>query len=1761
MADSIELASVYINLVPSLRGAPQAISAAINNSTVQKASSQLGTQMVDGIASALRSAAAIPQAVQAMAAKAVTGLKALIDAAPQVGRAFSATARTIAGAAGDILSTWQGALAKLMPRAAEAANGIRNALASGARAAGDAVTSALRGAANAAGSAWQAATRPAAAAFNTIAAAASSVGSRISGTISGWASTAAGAMSRFAAPAVNAFNSVANAASGFGGRALSAVTGWTSQAASRVSSAMGTVGSAIGSTRSIVGSTMSSVQSIWQSAWSRMPAPVTNVVSSIGRGLSGLPGRIGGAIASGTASAINATASMASRIGDTLQQGVATGVRMTGLALAGLGTVITANLGGAIQRADQLNVFPKVMANIGYSSQEAGEQIKRISTSLDGLPTATDDIVRMAQSLAPLTGDLTSATDVSLALNNALLAGGASTVLAGNAMEQYRQMLAKNSVDMQGWRSMVMAMPGQMDMVAKSLLGASANSMELYDAMKTGTVSFEDFNNALLELNSNGIDGLAGFEEQARTATQGIGTAFINAGTRIKRAMAAVIDAIGVDVISKKINDLTSGIVGFGEKVAAAITKLKGSQAFDGLNVSLSAMLPVLGGLFGALGPLLSQIPLIGRAFVGLTGPVGIAIGLFAAMMANSQQLRDALGTAFKTIGEVFTSTPMKEALTGLSDSLGKVANQMGGALATAVSTIAPALASMASTVLPVLASTLGTVVEALAPIAGTIMTTIASVLAQILPVLAQLAAMVLPVIASVISRLAEALAPVIQQIATVLVGALAQLLPVVLQVAEMILPVVVDLIDQLLPVITEVITVIANLVAEILPVLVEVISAILPVLAQIVSAILPVLAPLLSAIVQVISAVVQVLAAVLVPVIRVLAAIIVPVIQVIGAVFLWLWEHVVSPVFTWITERISGFADWMVNTGVPAIQGAWEHISDAASTLWEWVTWVWGNIREAIQPFIDWMVDTGWPAIQVAWDAIVDAASTLWEWVTWAWNGIWGVINPVVTWIGTYVAPVVAAAWDVVTAAASTLWEWVTWAWNGIWSVISVVVDWIGTYVAPVVQAAWDIIAAAASNLWSWVTWAWNGIWNAINIVADWIGTYVAPVIQAAWNVIAAAASTLWSWITWAWNGIWNAINTVAGWIATYVAPVITAAWNVITAAATTLWSWVTWAWNGIWNAINVVVNWIGTYVVPIVQGAWNVIAAGASTLWSWITWAWNGIWAAINVVVNWLVYTAWPFIQSVWTGVANGVTVLWNWITWAWNGIWSAILAVVNWLYYTAWPNIQGVWTGIQNGANRLWNGIVTIWNGIWTTIDRVRNWLVNTLWGAIDRVWSGIRTGAERMRDGITSAFNRVRGAAARPINFVIRTVYTNGIKTLVDKIMETLGLDLRMPTVSPIAEYASGGVLPGYTPGRDIYHFVSPDGGGRLALSGGEAIMRPEWVRAVGGRRAVNAMNSAAAGRRPIPGGDSGMIEQAFAPGGIWDAIKETGKSVAGGVSAAVNWVKDTASAVSDIVTDPAGAIENLIRTPIKALIDAHSGAGAFWDAGKKIVWKTIDGAEEWLKSHLPSLGGGEGGPDGTAVAGDLVAQARLAIGTPYVWGGVNVPGGVDCSGLIVWALRKLGYNVPRHTASTFQANSTPGSANNPGTLLFWGGSVGAGGAHHVAIASGGGRMIEAPTFGIPVREIGIYGGPSAGVFRYDQGGWLQPGTGMVTNQTRHPEAVMTGSQWDKIDRLVTALEDGALGPKVLEVRDVDDLLIGRMRVEAEDTVITYDRLNY
>ncbi|MCE0510842.1 tape measure protein [Microbacterium sp. KKR3/1] len=206
--------------------------------------------------------------------------------------------------------------------------------------------------------------------------------------------------------------------------------------------------------------------------------------------------------------------------------------------------MVTGSIDAAIKRVDTLNNFPKIMANLGYSADDAKASIDKISKSLIGLPTTLDGMASAVQQLAPLTGSLGEATDLSLALNNALLAGGKSTEIQANAMEQYVQQLAIGKVDMTAWRSMVSAMPGQMDQLSKSLLGANAKQTDLYAAMQSGSVTFDQFNAAILALNKDGYSGFASFAEQAKSATDGIATSQANLATAVTRTLATIIQKL-----------------------------------------------------------------------------------------------------------------------------------------------------------------------------------------------------------------------------------------------------------------------------------------------------------------------------------------------------------------------------------------------------------------------------------------------------------------------------------------------------------------------------------------------------------------------------------------------------------------------------------------------------------------------------------------------------------------------------------------------------------------------------------------------------------------------------------------------------------------------------------------------------------------------------------------------------------------------------------------------------------------------------------------------------------------------------------------------------------------------------------------------------------------------------------------------------------------------------------------------------------------
>lgn len=105
----------------------------------------------------------------------------------------------------------------------------------------------------------------------------------------------------------------------------------------------------------------------------------------------------------------------------------------------------------------------------------------------------------------------------------------------------------------------------------------------------------------------------------------------------------------------------------------------------------------------------------------------------------------------------------------------------------------------------------------------------------------------------------------------------------------------------------------------------------------------------------------------------------------------------------------------------------------------------------------------------------------------------------------------------------------------------------------------------------------------------------------------------------------------------------------------------------------------------------------------------------------------------------------------------------------------------------------------------------------------------------------------------------------------------------------------------------------------------------------------------------------------------------------------------------------------------------------------------------------------------------IAYAEAQLGEPYAYGGAG-PDSWDCSGLTMMSYRSVGVYIGPHGAtSQYNTLKAEGRLVNlsqllPGDLLFY--TSGDGYMYHVAMAVGGGRMIEAPRPGVPVRIVSI-----------------------------------------------------------------------------------------
>lgn len=606
-------------------------------------------------------------------------------------------------------------------------------------------------------------------------------------------------------------------------------------------------------------------------------------------------------------------------------------------------TAIGNSLGSAIQRVDTMNNFPKVMKNLGYSSQEAEASIKKMSASIDGLPTSLPGLTSMVQQLAPLCGSLDEATNIGIAFNDMCLASGASTADVSRAMQQYSQILSKGKPELQDWKTLQEVMPGQLNQVAKALIGPTANSKDLYNALKDGSITMDDFNAAVLKLDQEGVDGFASFAQQAKDSTQGIGTALDNTSNRVAKAVQTIINAFGAENISGAINAFSGS---FGKTADAIATVIYGIK--DVVSKGVSGIASVFGQIKSALPS--GFLDGIVNAFNQLVPAIMPAITAFTLLLPVMGGMQKVFGivSGFKSLGA----------------ALSAVAGGPVGLVIAAIAAVVVGLAALYNTN------------EDVRNAINSAWSGIQSAAAQVWPYIQQAVTTACSVIQGAVTQYW----PVIQQVVTQVMGAVKDFVvaawPTIQAAFTTACSVIQSIIQAVWPVIQAVVSVVMSaiqlIVTQVWPTVQNYISMACQVIMAVINAVWPVIQTIITTVMTVIMAVISVVWPIIQTVFSTACA-------VIAAVINAVWP-VIQTVITTVMQVINA----VIGTVLAAIQGnwsgVWEGIKAIASTVWNGIKNIVSSVINAISGIISSVLGTIKGAWDSCWNGIKSAFSSIWN-------------------------------------------------------------------------------------------------------------------------------------------------------------------------------------------------------------------------------------------------------------------------------------------------------------------------------------------------------------------------------------------------------------------------------------------------------------------------------------------------------------------------------------------------------------------------------------------------------------------------------------------------------------------------------------------------------------------------------------------------------------------------------------------------------------
>lgn len=327
---------------------------------------------------------------------------------------------------------------------------------------------------------------------------------------------------------------------------------------------------------------------------------------------------------------------------------------------------VSQSLDAAISRFDTMKQYPRVMEMIGFSTEQSERSVRRLAEGIEGLPTRLDEVVGTAQGLALITDDINYATDLTLGLNNAFLASGASAGDASRGLVQYQQMLATGKADMQSWRTLQETMPVALRMTAEAFgyAGSSATN-DFYEALRDGDITFEQFGDKIIELSNQ----TGGFADMAMESSKGIATSMQNVKTAVVNGLTVVIEAF-----ENMLREVT------GKGIAEHLDNLKQivRTVFKAIGTSIEQVTPIVKFFYEIFKTVINFIAENTEIVVGLVTAFAM-FKIIESVNGWMTTLKGGLETLYLVLLDVTSGTnTFLGALSGIGGSVGNFASILG---------------------------------------------------------------------------------------------------------------------------------------------------------------------------------------------------------------------------------------------------------------------------------------------------------------------------------------------------------------------------------------------------------------------------------------------------------------------------------------------------------------------------------------------------------------------------------------------------------------------------------------------------------------------------------------------------------------------------------------------------------------------------------------------------------------------------------------------------------------------------------------------------------------------------------------------------------------------------------------------------------------------------------------------------------------------------------------------------------------------------